>query len=376
MGANGEIDLLIQRAAEREQAFDGVEADYSLEMSFGRRMVEPRKVTGHWAKSGSLSLIESEFAGPSASGAAAYSLRYASDGGTAKAIIGTPENKNGFVSDAGAGFARRMAVTPEHFVTALPFAVGSVRARLAGESTELSFTRSDGTTFTTVATRDARLAGYEVVETRNCLVVEIRETWSAGKRNRESVERLYFAEDLDYACVRFERGALRDGVFEARSRWTMSDFREVKDGLFVPFAAAALMRRGDGRARMTAGYRLEKLDFVDRFDDGFFEVDFPPGIQVHDRVVDVSYMSGGMTEEEIDFLAPESPELDDRPAMGPTAAASAEASAPAPAADGVEGEAAPNDRAAAVLMAIAGLRVAGLLAYCLFRRKPPGGGTP
>ena len=280
-----------------------------------------------WAKSEANSLITVE---RSREGSEGESIRQVFQSATnsegSEGFFSTPDGTRGYISPGGAGWAGRggrgfsREITPDKLgVTALPTGGATLLDRLRGESFEFSRER-DGETFTMKTSWEPLYVGEEMVGDILCAVVEVTQTTLRGSWESQSVERIYFSPDLNYAAVAVEQGRKRDGEFEARSRWDFGDFREVKDGLFMPFSATSDRMRRSGEAQRTVTYNLLKLEFVDEFEDGFFHVEFPPGTIVRDRVAGTSYTTGESEEEvqdvidEMDALLPAAEDAPPEPA--------------------------------------------------------------
>ncbi len=155
-----------------------------------------------------------------------------------------------------------------------------------------------------------------VVDGRKCAAVEIALPEYSGRP--KSTTRMYFAEDLGYACVKIESAFLLENRWVIASTWTMGDFREVKPGLFVPFSASTEDYDADGETGIAARDTIEKLEFADSFDDSMFTFGFPEGMAVRDLVAHLDYVVGETAMPEgIDEILDE-PEANGHPAPRPT----------------------------------------------------------
>ncbi|MCD6406160.1 MAG: hypothetical protein J7M19_10070, partial [Planctomycetes bacterium] len=246
---DGTLEMLIDRAVDRQRRFDGVQAQFSFETTPAPRIRSrpaegaprrpasggsaprrrpssqvsaPRWRSGGavttslgWAKSGDKFGIDGRIVRTTESGQVTNAFKYATNGATAKALAETQDGYQGFISSSDNRPFRAMMLTPDRLgVTGLPSATGTLSDRLKGVPVDLTFRRRGGEEISIHASRDVSLVGKETVDGHECTVVEVTENWSGGRRSgREVTERLYFAEDLNGACVRFERGGKRDGEF-------------------------------------------------------------------------------------------------------------------------------------------------------------------
>jgi hypothetical protein len=82
----------------------------------------------------------------------------------------------------------------------------------------------------------------------------------------------------------------------------------VKKGFLFPFAVNVEAPPG-GRVS-SLKVTTEKLDFPDTFDDSLFTFDFPPGTEITDEVLHLTYTAGRIEvpEDELRQILAESPE--------------------------------------------------------------------
>ncbi len=321
------LEMLIDRAVDRQRRFDGVQARFSFETmpapgrrspaaegasrrssaqgSAPRRRSEVTVTTSlRWAKSGDKSGFDGQVDRTTKAGQTTSTFKYATDGAGAKALVKTAHGYLGFVSSGDRVPFRTMMLTPDRLgVTGLPSTTGTLSNCLEGVPVDLTMRRRGGEETNIHVSRDVRLVGEETVNGHECTVVEVAERWSGGGlRGRDVTGRLYFAKDFNYACVRFERGGKRDGEFAARSRWTFGDFREVKDGLFVPFSAASERVSRTGTWQKMMACKVDDISFPGEVDAALLDFEFPPGTLVRDRTAGFSYTTGDAALEKVDFL--------------------------------------------------------------------------
>ena len=345
------LGLLIGKALERESLFDGVEAGFQLENSSGRGgrggqggrgsfrtrrgtagtspggsvpstsegagqnwRRSPRRdsggatrpsgtyvIQGHFASyAGNVSMTaESSITGEG--GFQSRTMRQVTNGQITKGLVETANGSRGSVS-FDTGMMRMRAPTPDRMgITGLPFASGSMVDHLSGVPAASSF-NFRGNSAQIQTQRQAAYVGEEIIDGHSVLVVEVTETTQMRNRTRESVERLYFAEDLNYACVRTEQGRVRGGELRMTSRWDFGDFEEVKPGLFVPFSSDSFRLRGDAEPVKTTEYTLLSLAFPGSFDEGVFKLEFPDGTVVRDRIAAFSFTAGESPLDDEDLL--------------------------------------------------------------------------
>jgi len=399
---------IIDRAAERESAMDGVQAGFRMETAFSRlpRAGAPRGgdsgaagrgrdgarvqrrrgtgaaaragrrgggtaiIEGTWAASGVNAAFDGTITRASAAGAST-GIRMVTNGDVSKGLFATDDSTRGFVTSGAGPMARMAFMTPDRLgVTALPFSTASLSAMLAGESSTFTFGRGDRKREIEI-TRTTRLVGTEMVDGREVVVVEVEESF--GRRG--TLRRLYFDKTLNYACVCAEQGRMVEGEFRARSRWRFEDFREVKPGLFVPFCAVSERTGPEAMPVPTMTYTLLSLEFPGFFEEGLFELQFPEGTEVRDGIADLSYTIGELPFDGMDLLLDEIDEAGE--AAFEAERAPALDAAPAPALDAAP--APPEDSRRIALLSIcaliatcaAAVLAAGFAVICRKRRRPP-----
>lgn len=300
------MEILIEKAREREAAFDNVEVTFT----FGRAQ-SGWFGTGYWAKSGERYRLVSQVTRSEDDGNTYKSeSTHVRDGEIVSVLSKHDEYSRGVIVPDGGLASRSLVSMSERFgITGLPRGSGSMVEKLLGNSTEVKEAVADPFNWRAnwhgEISRETHMVGTEVKDGRTLIVVDVTET-REGQRHGD-LHRLYFDEELDYACVRFEWGLKTEEKFHIYERWSFGDFREVEGGLLVPFSAVKEQASGE----KISEYTIESLDFPDGFGEGHFEIEFPAGTHVSDRIVGFSYTAGGISAEELRlFLEELEPDLE------------------------------------------------------------------
>lgn len=291
---------IIDSAIEREALADGMQGSFKIETVSGRvqrRGGGATTVEGTWAASAGRVAVNGTITRASAPDAPMV-VRMTSDGEISKSLMSSPDTTRAFVSSGDSPAMRMSIMTPDKLgLTALPFSTGSLAEILRAEPSTITFNRRGETTEIQVV-RSARVVGTEEVDGRELFVVEVEESMGRGS----TVQRLYFDETMNYACVAAERGRMIEGEFRGRSRWRFEDFREVRPGLFVPFSAVSEAVGAGARPSPAFTYTLLSMEFPTFFEEGLFELQFPDGTEVRDGIADLSYTIGEMPFDDLELL--------------------------------------------------------------------------
>jgi hypothetical protein len=290
------LKVLREKALEREALFDNVEARLVGERS-GEAPVTTTAFKAHLIRSGKRRLLTVEYEPDNARGGKGDFVAMAVASERSKTLGVYGRTAWGIVTEPGyEPMLLDVPLSPDVLgVTALPI-VGE-----EGEDNLGTLARflDPETANPSVATRDLRLVGRETVSGRELLVVEEkleRPLRDDPKVHWEHTARLYFDPAMNYACVMVDTSGTYGGAPHSRLRCVMSDFREVKPGLLVPFALVEEWKKsewkGDPAAQWTKTYKVESLEFREGFDEGVFDVEFPAGTQVFDTFVKSRYTVG------------------------------------------------------------------------------------
>lgn len=276
-GGDEMIELLIEKTREREVLFDNVEVNYSYEY-FGSPNWSARLLRGYWAKSGQRRLIE----------IAPEDRSKNQDRDDDQKRVSTPEHKRALFGKGGNRPLGNIEKTfpglpiptrymaPEQFgVTALSLS-GTLVGFLECKNPYWQGEGEDPTKYT------IRVVGEESIDGRDLIIVE--QTKAFESREALYAVRLYFDKELNYSCVMAEEGKIVEGKFQAGRRHKMDGFQEIKPGLFVPFSCSWGRVSDTGQWSAESIYKIEDIEFRSDFDDEFFELEFPPGIEIIDEI--------------------------------------------------------------------------------------------
>lgn len=368
------MEILIEKAREREAVFDGLDLSYS-----GRAYSNPvlpvqmkADFSGRWVQSGERYRMDVAVEGKQGERDQSIDVTAVSDGQTARNLFVQPEHTYGEIEKPSADEMRRDMPTPGGMgITSIFQTPGSLSEMLEADVDKLNAKYGDSVVPPGSSVKSS-VVGTETIGERECVVVLLAMRRHEGQPER--VSRMYFAEDVNYSCVKFELGRARDEGFEVRGAMTLDDFREVKEGLFVPFAGKAEGYTPNGVVQVTLELAVESFEFPASFDESLFTVEFPSGTQVHDQVAGVSYTAGEgpalddvleevveEVEEEVVEAAPE--------ATIAEAAVAEEPAVETPVIDEPDVAEESGGKARALLLLAGGIVLLGVAVFVLLRAK-------
>ena len=304
------LRLIIEKAREREAALERADLKYS-----GRAAsvpgVAPIAVAfrGHYLKSQERFRHEVQARIKGLGVEQSIEAKMAYDGEAVRMLQEQPnQGWYGSIQKREESFQPRVP-TPEGVgVTRLFGTPGTLSEFLEADTAKLSEKYGDSFTAPDALMRTA-VRGRETVGERECVVVE--SSVDPGDGSPETTHRLYFAEDLGYACVKFEAGRPTPDGLKPMYSVTMDDFREVMPGVFLPFAVSANAFSGNGQVEATVECKLESIEFPEYFDESAFTLVFPDGTTLWDNMAGVNYTVGvggpqdGTTEDMLLEMAAE-----------------------------------------------------------------------
>lgn len=315
---NGEdevLQLLIEKAEERERLFDNVEVKSRREMLWtGLESPEifhdswaktgpNRKLTyKNWSGDGERTSVESAETETDLRGIVTY---YDSEGG---------QDRRGSIMKANNVPLPVAVFSPEHFgVTTLPIqegdrnsGMGSLANFLNPEARKRPVRKEE---YEDVI-RDLYFAGEETIDGRTFLVVE--EKTFHEPSSLDCTVSVYFDPTLNYACAMVKITKKWPKLDGAQTELiTMDDFQEIKPGLFVPHTmshkyADQYIQPIDGKRinrERTTTQVIEKIEWRDDFEEDFFDIEFPVGTKVTDYRTEspLTYTVGGTPPSNVDI---------------------------------------------------------------------------
>ncbi len=311
-GQDEVLQLLIEKAKERERLFDNVEVKSRRE-EHRSDWESPRIFHDSWARNGPNRKITYKFW---LTDSERISAEHAETGGASRgfSISDGPEAEGGRWLHGTIGKAENLPLStgvfsPEQFgVAALPLAgEGSSR----GMSYLANFLNPEarpmkGWDFK----RELHYAGEETIDGRTFLIVEEKTIYEPT--SFDGTVRVYFDPKLNYACVMVKVTKKWAGHDATRTDLvTMDDFQEIKPGLFVPYTMSneytfqSAQPDSDRRMNLTGKITqaIETIEWWGSFDEGFFDIEFPVGTRVVDlRMGDpLVFTIGGKPASRIDI---------------------------------------------------------------------------
>lgn len=292
------IELLIEKAREREALFGGVDIRFNIkgeQMGSGGGTFD---ADGRWVRDGRRYHLDVEGRMNQGGTDQELSAALASDGETVRFFNWEGDsNRRGMIMPQDENFdmeLSRDAPTPGNAgITSIPDVPCTLSELLEADNAALSQKYGRHWRYS-----DTKItAATDVASTVNDLdsvAIDCVLTRGEGEDAQANVHRLYFAPELNYACVKIEKGNYKDGEFVSQGSFIMDDFREAKNGLFVPYS---MTMNEYGRTGTIIKFTAETFEFPESFDESLFMLEFPPGTKVRDMITGTSYEIGAGIDE-------------------------------------------------------------------------------
>ncbi len=345
-GADEVLKLITEKARAREALFDGYDVSGSVRVNSPLSLLPSGSATFRSVVSGERFLLEGAADFTQNGEKSAFSSKLAFDGDT-----------HVFVDDVTSAYSPTKGAFKQMFdfqrasnpgVTQLIDRPGHLSSHLsAGPLSPLppGLLEYSGSRYETT------LHDYSPLDDSSLVVVDCALIGETERWPHKSVQRLYFDPALDYSCVKLELGMAdpETGSLDLEATFLMSDFREVKPGLLLPFSIGIVSPLA------SASITVDSVDFPDSFPDSTFNFDLPR----RDEMLEIAY----------DNAFPDSPVPDDpAPRQEATNVPLIEGTnvppdaAPAPLQEGTNVPVPPDEKASSklplILLALAALCVA------------------
>lgn len=326
------LQTIIEKAREREAALVNMDWRYKMRMYNPKTPESQNKVTGHDLASGVKFLREGYLAlespnQPASGGAVRLETASAGDGviwRELNAREGRTPTAEVRQQPQDADWMVNQMVLLRRLGTVCPPDHPATLADLLEADTDKLAEKYAGQGLYTEQNLSVSLKGQENISGRDCWVVELRFAGMNGNFSR--TDTLYFDPELDYCMVASQSRTKGAGLFSSTAKYEMSDFREVKPGVRVPFAARAELASfslyRDAQLRETVlELETESLELPAFIDDEAFKLRFPAGTKVTDNIAGIEYVVEDGHDLELPALEALDIEETPQPAVEPPAEA-------------------------------------------------------
>jgi len=279
------LETLIEKAQIRERFFDDVDAELSV-VFFNPGRDKPAIEWRHrWVKHGEKKFIDARQKSYTDTSDEFYRhVKLAYNGEVAKVL--TVTSKHGLIFKDWQKF-----ITEGHYEG--PDLLGIKEPMMPSDSVLMMLKGTLPATPKMInINRTVKITGREQVNGLSCVTVEVL-TSSPNVPNWKELFRLHLARQYDYCPAQIELFFIKDGIPSLSSRMKMYNFKQIKEGLWYPTEARYDIFQGQSKPKQTAFYKITKISWPKSFDESLFDIEFPAGTVVFDKIANITYVAGG-----------------------------------------------------------------------------------